>query len=49
MEFILYFQKTALYMAIENDNVEIVKALLSDEYINPNIKYISSNLFVIQL
>lgn len=40
-EFLLiYIHKTALYMAVENGNIEIVKLLLSYVSTDPNIIYI---------
>lgn len=37
---LLFNQKTALYMAVQNNNVEIVKSLLMSEDIDVNIPYI---------
>lgn len=36
MKFILYFYRTALILAIEEDNVEIVKLLLACKNIDVN-------------
>lgn len=36
-EISLYFNKTALYLAVENRYVDIVKLLLENPNINPNI------------
>ena len=37
MKFYYLFDKTALYLAIEKENIEIVKLLLSNEKIDVNI------------
>ena len=36
-EIIALFNKTALYLAVEKENVEIVKLLISNNKIDPNI------------
>ena len=36
----LFFHKTALHVAVENKNYEIVQLLLSSDKINVNIPYI---------
>lgn len=35
--------KTPLYLAVENENIEIIKLLLSNEEIDVNIPYILIN------
>lgn len=37
---VLFFHKTALHIAVENENVEIVKLLLNHPKIDVNIKKI---------
>ncbi len=37
MKFFYFFDKTALYLAIEKENIEIVKLLLSNEKLDINI------------
>ena len=37
MKFFHLFDKTALYLAIEKENIEIVKLLLSNEKVDINI------------
>ena len=39
-EILVYFYKTALYLAIEKKNIEIIKILLLNDNINVNIPYI---------
>ena len=34
------FNKTALYLAIEKENIDIVKLLLSNDKTDPNIRYV---------
>lgn len=34
---IFKFNKTVLYFAIEYDNLEMIKLLLSDERVDPNV------------
>ena len=48
MKFILLFQKTALYIAVEKENIEIIKLLLSNNRINININNILSLIFFIE-
>ena len=36
-EIMARFDKTALYLAVEKENVEIVKLLMTNEKIDPNI------------
>ena len=36
-EILIYFYKTALYLAIEKENLEIIKLLLMNEKIDINI------------
>lgn len=36
----IFFNKTELTLAIENDNIENIKLLLSSPNINPNIKLV---------
>ena len=38
IKFLLYYYKTALYIAVEKRNVEIVKLLLKHPKININLK-----------
>ena len=45
----LYFYKTPLYVAVEVENVEIVKLLLEKENIDINLLCILRYYFVIQL
>ena len=45
MKFLLYFQKTVLYHAVEIENVEIVQLLLKHSKIDLNIKNISQKPF----
>lgn len=45
MKFVFEFQKTALHMAIENENTDIVRLLLAKPEIDVNIKYISLHIF----
>ena len=40
MKLIGIFQKTALHVAIEKGNIEIIRILLSNPKIDVNIKYI---------
>ena len=37
---ILFFKKTALYLAVENENIEIIKLLSKNEKIDVNIPWI---------
>lgn len=47
MKFLIcFFHKTALSIAIEMNNKEIIQILLSNHRVNPNIKLISRHLFV---
>ena len=39
------FYKTALYLAVEKDNIEIIKLLLENEKANPNIPYIITRFY----
>ena len=39
-EIFIYFYKTALYLAVEKENIEIIKLLLSNDIIDVNIPYI---------
>lgn len=49
--FALFYEKTALYLAVEKNNIEIIKILASFPEINPNILYVLSSFFnkVLQL
>ena len=49
--FALFNEKTALYLAVEKNNIEIIKILASFPEINPNILYVLSTFFnkVLQL
>ena len=40
-----YFYQTALYLAVEKENIEIIKLLLSNNKLNINILNISSHFF----
>ena len=40
MKFILYFDGTALHIAIEKENIDIIKLLLSRDDIDINAKYL---------
>lgn len=40
MKFLIVFNKTPLYKAVENENVEMVKLLLSNPQIDVNIYFI---------
>ena len=40
MKFKIKLNKTLLYSAVENENLDIIKFLLSDEMIDVNILYI---------
>ena len=40
MKFILLINKTAFYIAVEKENIEIIKLLLTNENIDINIPYI---------
>ena len=42
MEFIKKIDRTPLYLAVEKENLEIVKILLANENINPNFNYVLS-------
>ena len=33
----IWFNKTALYLAVEKENIEIVKLLLTNDKLDPNI------------
>lgn len=44
MKFYLLFQKTALHVAVENENTEIVQLLLSCKNININYPYIINTI-----
>ena len=46
-EILIKLYKTALYLAVEKENVEIIKLLLSNNKIDVNIPYIL-NLFYIK-
>lgn len=37
---ILYFHMTVFYLAVKNENLEIINILLSNEKLDPNIIYI---------
>ena len=39
-----YFNRTALHLAIQNQNIEIIKCLLSVDYIDVNIRYVLCNI-----
>ena len=41
----LYFYKTALYKAVEKENIEIIKLLLTSENLNVNALSILSTCF----
>lgn len=41
MKFVHQFHRTALHIAVEKENIEIVKSLLSNNTIDVNIKSIS--------
>lgn len=44
----LNIHKTALYIAIENENIEIIKSLLANDKINVNIPYlINTKIFLL--
>ena len=43
-EIILFFYKTALYLAIENENIKIIRLLLKRKDIDVNIKSIKAQL-----
>ena len=43
---IIFFYETALYLAVENENIEIVKLLLSNDNINVNVGYIFNYNFL---
>ena len=47
MKFTELINKTALYAAIENENIEIVKLLLTVDDIDINIPYILNFLFLL--
>lgn len=47
--FTLFNEKTALYLAVEKNNIEIVQALASFQEINPNIMYVLSFVFFIKV
>lgn len=38
MKFQIYFPETALHIAVEKNNIEIIKLLLQQKSINTNIK-----------
>ena len=40
------FNKTALYLAVEKENIEIVKLLISNNKTDPNIIYILSYYYI---
>ena len=40
MKFVINIQKTALHMAIEKENIEIIKLLLSNPKIDVNLLFI---------
>ena len=42
IELIFYIYKTALYLAVEKENIEIIKLLLSNDKLDINILNISS-------
>ena len=42
---IIWFSKTALYLAIEKENIEIVKLLLNNDQLDINLKYILNMIF----
>lgn len=43
--FILFLNKTALHLAVERNNLDIVRLLLQNPQINVNIKTILSSIF----
>ena len=45
-EIIIYFYKTALYLAIEKENIEIIKLLLTRDNIDVNIPYIPNQFYI---
>lgn len=47
--FTLFNEKTALYLAVEKNNIEIVQVLASFQEINPNIMYVLSFVFFIKV
>ena len=49
MKFILFYYKTALYIAIENENVEIVKLILLNDNVRINRPYVRTYHLLIKL
>ena len=45
---IIYFYKTPLYLAVENENIEIIKLLLSNDKLDTNLGYIL-NIFIYKM
>ena len=45
MKFLTNYNKTAFYLAVEKENIEIVKLLLNNKQIDPNITYILAALY----
>ena len=43
---IIYFNKTALYLAVEKENIEIVKLLLTHNKLDINLGYILNIIFI---
>lgn len=40
------FYLTSLYLAVENENIEIIKLLLTNDKLNINILNISNNKYI---
>lgn len=49
MKFYIIFQRTALIIAVEKENLEIIDLLLQDQNIDTNSKFILDHLFLISL
>ena len=49
MKFKLFYYKSALYIAIENENVEIVKLILLNDNVRINRPYVRIHHFLIRL
>ena len=46
MKFLTNYNKTPLYLAVEKENLEIVKLLINNNKINLNIPYILLYFFI---
>ena len=44
-DILIYLYKTALYLAVEKENIEIVKLLLTNDKIDINLTYITYRIF----